>query len=70
MKERSLVAQRVVYDAVSHGVVIDKVDISTIMIHKVSGYHSKYKEPIEDHKKIRPAPHTAFRCTVLNFCAS
>lgn len=55
MKERSLVAQRVVYDAVSHGVLIDKVDISTTMIHKVRGYNSKYKETIEDHKKISAA---------------
>lgn len=55
MKERSLVAQRVVYDAVSHGVLIDKVDISTTMIHKVRGCNSKYKETIQDQKKISAA---------------
>lgn len=55
LKEESLIAQRVVYDAVSHAGGVEKVEISHKMIQSVRSSHSRYREALESQKRMNAA---------------
>ena len=51
MTEKSLVAQRKVYEGVHTKGGISKVDITKRMIHYVRNSHGRYMEDLESNKK-------------------